>query len=277
MLQEHTCKLRDSDHHFIIDPITRSVTNTGSKKTKLMQRDHNSECFSFEITKEVEGHDMSQCNVVRIHYINTDNEVSTKGLYEVDDLTLVDDDKVIFSWTVSEQATQHAGPLSFIIEFKCVNDEGKTIYRWWSDSNTTIQIASGFYNDDYIIENYIDVLDKWKAELEAAASHSHNNKDVLDKFSKHSDMGVPQYEGDIIWTSTCGGVISNIEEKSQGDIVITVLTGDGEDEDFTIKAPITKTSQLTNDSEFVTSTEITNLSNDITENLQMPKSNLLHL
>lgn len=166
MEQTHICEIRDADHHFVIDPITRSVTNSDSKKTKLMQRDHNSECLSFEIPRIIEEHDMSECNVVRIHYINNGSEGLTKGLYEVDDLTKVDgEDKVIFSWTISEQATQYAGPLSFIIEFKCINDESIAIYRWWTDINNSIQISSGINNEEYIVEEYADVIEQWKTEL----------------------------------------------------------------------------------------------------------------
>ena len=44
-----------------------------------MQYDHNSECFTFEIPKEIEGHNVTDCNVVEIHYINIDN---TGNIYE---------------------------------------------------------------------------------------------------------------------------------------------------------------------------------------------------
>ena len=66
----HLHDVRDADTHFTIDPITRTISNANSAKNKLVMGDHNSEIFSFELPKEVEGHDMSLCNKVEIHYIN---------------------------------------------------------------------------------------------------------------------------------------------------------------------------------------------------------------
>ena len=311
MEQTHICEIRDADHHFVIDPITRSVTNSGSKKTKLMQRDHNSECFSFEIPQTIEEHNMSECNVVRIHYINNGSEGSTKGLYEVNDLTKVDgEDKVIFSWTISEQATQHAGPLSFIIEFKCINDEGIATYRWWTDINNSIQISSGINNDEYVIENYIDLLDKWKAEINEAlanggtgsSGHTHSNKNTLDGFYCETAEYVPpesdvptigggavksnriEYAGQQIRYVNDGDVISSVEKT---DTEITIYLADVESpggvsqvkdpiviplgggvteeelataiENHLTENPVdvpTKTSQLENDSGFITAEDI---------------------
>ncbi len=64
----HNHNIADSDTRFIIDPITRIIRNQASKKTTLMQNDHNSERFTFELPRYVEGHDMSLCNAVEIHY-----------------------------------------------------------------------------------------------------------------------------------------------------------------------------------------------------------------
>ena len=69
----HTHTVKDTDTLFVIDPITRAVVNAESKKTMLMQYDHNSETFTFEIPRYVEEHDMSLCNRVEIHYNNINN------------------------------------------------------------------------------------------------------------------------------------------------------------------------------------------------------------
>lgn len=167
----HTHPVIDSDKHFVIDPITRAVTNAESKKTILMQNDHNSERFTFEIDKTVEGHDMTKCNKVEIHYTNEDSNKKNKnaGVYEVTDMQVSDDDanKLIFSWLVSENATLHAGSLRFLIVFSCV-EKGEVTYRWNTNVNATISIAKGMNNGESIEGSYPDILTQWKSELFSA-------------------------------------------------------------------------------------------------------------
>ena len=53
----HLHEVRDTDKHFVIDPTTRAITNNSGKNV-LMQGDHNSEIYTFEIPKMVEGHEL---------------------------------------------------------------------------------------------------------------------------------------------------------------------------------------------------------------------------
>lgn len=62
----HTHSVKDSDAVFTIDPISREIT-TETDNISLMQYDHNSEIFTFQIPKIVEGHDMSLCNGILCH------------------------------------------------------------------------------------------------------------------------------------------------------------------------------------------------------------------
>ena len=72
----HTHTLSDPDSIFTIDPTTREITTTESKIV-LMQYDHNSEIFTFQIPRLVEGHDMSLCSKIEIHYTNINTPTST--------------------------------------------------------------------------------------------------------------------------------------------------------------------------------------------------------
>ena len=105
----HSHPIYDSDKHFVIDPITRDIINNSSKLT-MMQYDHNSERFTFEIPKIIEGHDMSLCDSVRVHFINIGSikANTNSGVYEVDDVAVSSDypDKVTFSWLISGAATR---------------------------------------------------------------------------------------------------------------------------------------------------------------------------
>ena len=111
----HTHLIKDSDTSFIIDPITRKITTTSSK-VSLMQYDHDSEIFTFQIPKLVEGHDMSLCNKIEIHYtnINKKTKEASSDVYPVTD-AIINGDNLIFSWLVSSNATKYPGSLNFLI------------------------------------------------------------------------------------------------------------------------------------------------------------------
>lgn len=168
----HKHSIYDTDLHFKIDPNTRAITNM-SKKVVIAQYDHNSERFTFEIPRLVDGHDMSLCNKVEIHYIN--NKYS--DVYEVDDLRVYDGDSniVVFSWLLSKNVSQNSGPLNFAIRFKCVT--GDVIdYAWGSGVFSGINILNSFNNEGSIDDTeYTDVLTQWHArftELESSVETS---------------------------------------------------------------------------------------------------------
>lgn len=158
----------DSDVLFSIDPVTRSISNQGSGKLMLVKRDHNSERFTFEIPRYVEGHDMSLCNIIRIHYINTDAKTryTSIDIYEPEDLCVdpEDDNIVTFSWLISRNATTYAGSLAFSIEFQCVID-GEILYSWHTGINSTIYISDGIHNSESLINGYSDILTTWWIRL----------------------------------------------------------------------------------------------------------------
>ena len=165
----HTHSVYDNDKHFSIDPVTREIQNE-SGKFVLIQHDHNSERFTFEIPKEVDGHDMSLCNVVQVHYLNIEaskDGLTYEGLYECDDLQLSPDseDVVICSWLLSRNATQYAGSLNFVVYFACVTDDGTVEYEWSTDIHSGVTIGEGIRNSEVIVAEYADILEKWRQEL----------------------------------------------------------------------------------------------------------------
>ena len=164
----HIHEVIDSDKCFAIDPITRLIVNdAGNKKTQLIQNDHNSERFAFQLPRYIEGHDMSLSNKVEVHYINLDQSSNERsvGVYEVTDLALSEDNEsVLLSWLISNNATKYVGVLSFAICFKCMSDN-VIDYSWNTAINSSIQIAKGMYNSEIITKDYIDVLEVWKEEF----------------------------------------------------------------------------------------------------------------
>ena len=167
---KHKHSVYDTDAHFSINPFTRAIKNESASKVAVIQHDHNSERFTFEIPRLVDGHDMSVCDRVEVHYINMDStnpENVSADIYEVDDLQVSPDDSgfVVCSWLLSQNATKYAGSLNFLVRFVCLDGE-KIAYAWHTAIFTGISVSSGILNNaEEIIEPHVDVLAQWKADL----------------------------------------------------------------------------------------------------------------
>ena len=165
----HKHSVYDTDNHFMIDGVTRAIKNASQSKVMVVQGDHNSERFTFEIPRYTDGHDMSACNVVQVHYLNIDSitKEQNPGIYEIDDLQISPegDDVVICSWLISGNATKYIGTLFFVVRFSCVSDDGTIDYVWNTAKHNNVYITEGIYNGEYIEEEYADILAQWKQEL----------------------------------------------------------------------------------------------------------------
>ena len=200
----HIHEVIDSDKCFTIDPITRSIVNdAGNKKTQIIQNDHNSERFSFQLPRYIEGHDMSLSNKVEVHYINLDQSSNERsvGVYEVNDLALSEDNEsVLLSWLISNNATKYVGVLSFAICFKCMSDD-VIDYSWNTAINSSIQIAKGMYNSEIIIKDYIDVLEAWKEEFMSSIGLSGDYLRTIDPIGTGS-FSMNRAEGTDVGTNS---------------------------------------------------------------------------
>lgn len=167
MGHEHT--VHDSDARFIIDPITRGIKNSSNKKITLIQFDHNSERFTFEIPKEIEGHDMSLCNKVEVHYFNIDGNTKKKnsGVYTVEDLHVDENnpEAVVCSWLISIGATKLNGLLKFLLRYKCVDEAGIETYAWNTAFFTGISVSEGSDADASFETEYVDIIEQWKSSV----------------------------------------------------------------------------------------------------------------
>lgn len=162
----------DSDSYFIIDPITRAVENTSGSKNLLMQYDHASERYTFELPRYVEGHDMSLCTAVKVHYNNIESGtlIENADVNDLDDLHVdpTDANKVICSWLIKRQATQLVGSLNFLVQYLCATSDGTITYEWHSDIYKNIEIREGRNNGPAAVSDYTDILEQWRAKLSGA-------------------------------------------------------------------------------------------------------------
>lgn len=161
----HLHSIYDGDMHFKIDAVTRAIKNISTTKTTVIQYDHNSERFTFELPRYIEGHDMSDCNSVEVHYVNGENS----GIYLVDDLQVSPDNEevVICSWLLSHNVTQIVGSLQFLLRFACLSDDGVVEYVWNTSIFSGISVLKGICNSDTVAEQYTDTIKAWENRLEA--------------------------------------------------------------------------------------------------------------
>lgn len=172
----HEHSVVDADVIFKIDAFSRRITSENGQKILIMQGDHNSERFSFEIPRYIEGHDMYLCNSVQIHFLNIetnkkgDNRHVT-GVYTVHDLQVKSDDEntLVCSWLVSGNASRYSGRLSFILVLSCMTDT-KVDYRWITDSYDDISVGKRLNADVVFEDEYVDVIEQWKVSLKSELS-----------------------------------------------------------------------------------------------------------
>lgn len=215
----HKHPIYDTDPHFKIDGDTRVITNVSDVKVALMQGDHNSERFTFEIPRYVDGHDMSLCNICQIHYLNvgSSNRATNTGIYEVEDLQFDPKDeqnRVVLSWLISSNVTMYVGSLSFVIRFGCSTD-GVVDYIWNTAVHSGITISSSICNSETVVQDYTDILEQWRNELFSSIP--------IVKTIQNPDgvtITITDKEG------TTESVIKNGERGPQGEQGIQGLKGD---------------------------------------------------
>lgn len=173
----HTHPVPDTDTYFIIDPITRKIENTNRKKSVIMQYDHNSERFTFELPRFVDGHDMLECTSVTVNVDNIEviepeleGTVDARINSDAPDMTDLrihpnDPEKVISSWLISRNSTQLPGILSFHIEYKCVDSDGDVVYEWGTDTYDEIEVKARKKNGEAVVSEYSDLLEQWRTRI----------------------------------------------------------------------------------------------------------------
>lgn len=167
MTHEH--HVADSGNRFVIDPDTRAITNASRTRCTLMQRDHKSEIYTIELPRIVEGHDMTKCNRVRVHFINIEAEtgVENPDVAELDPPVIdpKDSSKAIVTWLIRREATQLAGILSFAVQYECVETDGTADYEFHSDYYSDIDVKAFRDNGETAVIQYSNVLEDWYQKI----------------------------------------------------------------------------------------------------------------
>ena len=201
MAHEHI--VYDSDPHFSIDVDTRAITYTSPDKLMLIQGDHNSEVFTFDMPKEADGHDMTKCDIKQVHFINLDGErgvLKSVGVYVIDDMKEDSEDpnKLVFSWTVSHTATRYVGSLSFAIKLACSGEDSTYEYVWSTLPYSSVPVSKTIENTEEFVGDYADALQDWYTTITAAGQQG---VDAIDEARRQAVANVQNA------LSNVGGII----------------------------------------------------------------------
>lgn len=166
----------DDDNRFVIDGLTRQLTNVTGNKPAVMQFDHNSETLTFQMPRNVEGHDMLKCDRIEIHYTNAGKGTSAStrptaaSIDTIKDLATSPEDEnlLTFSWTIGRNATQYAGTLTFQFKFICNGETENSLpaFVWHSGQYSFVEVLASLNITDEIIEAYPDVLASLSAKVD---------------------------------------------------------------------------------------------------------------
>lgn len=170
-MTNHKHKVIDSDMHFTIDVISKTIVSNHPEKDTIVQGDHNAERFTFELPRYIEGHDMLLCNHVDVAYINAEatgrDKKHSSGVYMVEDLEIAANgkkDTLTCSWLISKNATEYAGVLRFALILSCMSGE-KILYRWKTNIFGDIIVAPSLDSDLTFELEYLDVIEQWKNRM----------------------------------------------------------------------------------------------------------------
>lgn len=208
----HLHPVYDTDPHFSIDSTTRGITYESKEKLVIVQGDHNSQRYTFELPRYIDGHDMMLCDLVQVHYINIESGGRGRGtgVYKVTDMQLATDDQntVVLSWLVSQNATKYVGSLNFVLRFACTSGS-KIDYAWSTTVYSAVAIITSIDNADLVVEQYADVLEQWYMDLTMAGVSS------VDTIYAARDAAVEKAKTDINTAKTAA--IQAVQETDPDD------------------------------------------------------------
>lgn len=240
-VQNKNARLTNAEEPFIIDSETRTI-NVPSGFLLGVESDEKVERIYFQCPKIVgDNVDLSQLRI----YVNYQNANGDKDAHWCDDLQ-TDGDNITFSWLLDRKVTIYRGNVSFIVCAKKSNDDGTLTNEW----NTTVAIArvlEGLEATEQIVEDNQDVIEQILNKLQDIED-SGGIGDISNAKPTFTEAGQRQ---NIESGETLSTILGKIK-KFFTDLKSVAFTGSYNDLGDKPNIP-TNTSELTNDSGFLTS------------------------
>lgn len=220
---EHKHNVTDQDLHFLIDPKNDMAITCEGKVKALKRGDHNSEVYSFSMPRIIEGHDMSLCNKVEIHYNNIHKDTSTRETTENRSFAEAEGfgpardgaDTVTWTWKPTGDATQLEGKLAFCVRFACMEGEIIT-YQKFSGIFEAIPVGDTIHNTEAVAREYADVLEAWRQEIIGACRAKE-----IDLLEYGVDLGTALAGGASVLNGTLKRPLDFMDElKTDKDVVL---------------------------------------------------------
>ena len=85
-----------------------------------------------------------------------------------------------FDWTISRNVTEVKGPLSFLVCINTTDDEGNEVHHWNSELNQQMTISEGLEVDNYIVDEYSDVITQLLIRMDTVETDNAATRDYID-------------------------------------------------------------------------------------------------
>jgi hypothetical protein len=200
----------------------RFITVPDSLKKIAVQYDHNVETVTFSCPRYWDGVDMLH-KTVYINYMRADGVRDTYHVPFVDEAE--EESRMIFTWTLSKNATMVKGMLSFLV---CINEtdwEGKEIFHWNSELNREMYVSEGLECKESILLDYPDIITDLLTRMDEAEEVVQNVPKVIDNTWWVYDANARKYVD--TGASAVGVGIGHIYSQPTSDGTGTYIKFDG--------------------------------------------------
>lgn len=214
-ISTHSHAVIDDDRRFVVDLDTKKITPAASEVT-IAQHSIDSERLTFEIpTIIVEGHDMTKCNRVEIHFRNVEAKTGQEsiGIYQVKEKDLlVENETLVISWLVGKDATVYAGGLVFSIHYICI-EGGKVVYDFPTITYTGLSVGETTWYSEAISKKYPDIIANHEdriTALERGSGMTQTEKNLILTLFRNAaytsgNMNAVLTQLESIWSGSGGG------------------------------------------------------------------------
>lgn len=145
--------VRSAVEPHIIIGADRFIMVPTSLQRIAVEHDHDIETVTFECPRYWDEHDLSEM-AIYINYILSNGYADS---YPADNVT-VEDDIMLFTWTIKREVTQVAGKIKFLVCIKNVDAEGNEVNHWNSELCEDMYVSKGMETVPQIASEYPDLI-----------------------------------------------------------------------------------------------------------------------